>query len=87
VVVLIFETEAHARAALPQLPGFSVGDKSPNALVTTAKGKGTTRLLRLLNRYRVGDKTHAIDGLPFSIDCGPRFDVAIPVEHLPIAAG
>ncbi len=85
VVVLCFESEANAKAALPRLPGFQLGDKSPDALVISATGKAIKKLLSTLKKYRVGDKTHAIDGLPFSIDCGPDFDIAVPVEAVQAA--
>ncbi len=85
VVVLYFESADHAKAALPRLAGFRVADKSPDALVTSASGRMTDKLLRTLKKYRVGDKTHAIDGLPFSIDCGPDFEIAVPVEAVPVA--
>jgi hypothetical protein len=85
VVVLIFKDAEQAKAALPRLPGFNVADKYPEGLVITAQEKSTRALLRTLKRYRVGDKTHPIDGLPFSIDYGPDFDLEVPIAMAPVA--
>ena len=85
-VVLIFEGTAQATVALAKLPGFSVSDNSTDALVKSATGKDVGKTMRMLRKWRTGDKTHAIDGVPFSIDCGPEFTIAVPVDAQPVQA-
>ncbi len=84
-VVLIFEGPSQATAALAKLPGFSVSDNSTDALVKSATGKDVGKTVRLLQKWRTGDKEHAIDGVPFSIDCGPEFTIAVPVDVPPVS--
>jgi hypothetical protein len=85
-VVLIFKSAQDANAALPKLKGFEVSDNATDALVRTASGKDVKRTMRMLERWRTGDKTHAVDGVPFSIDCGPEFTIAVPVDAQPVQA-
>ena len=85
-IVLIFGSNANAVAAMPLLPGFSISEHSADALVKSATGKEVGKTIRRLKRFRTGDKTHAIDGVPFNIDCGPEFTIAVPVESVSTGA-
>jgi hypothetical protein len=80
VIVLVFDTAEEATAALPRLRGFEVGAKDPAALVMSAKGKGVDRAVRMLEKHRVGDKSEGIGGVAHSIDHGPDFELAVPVD-------
>lgn len=86
VVVLCFDNAEQAAAALAVLPGFAVAENATDALVASFTGKAVDKAMRLLKKHRIGDKTHEIAGVPFSIDCGPEFEIAVPVDALPAAA-
>lgn len=84
-IVLCFENAEAARAALCRLHWFTVSIKHDDVLVATLTGKAIDVTVRKLERMRVGDKKERIDGMPYSIDYGPDFEIEVMVDAAPVA--
>jgi hypothetical protein len=79
-IVLAFPDAASAKDALPKLPGFKPGEKSPNALVACLSGDAFESAKTAIEALRVdSDRREPIDSCSQSIDYGPRFTIEVPV--------
>ncbi len=95
-VALGFESEESARACLPLLgAGWKLGEKTKKALVWGGEREALEAMKKTLARYKLTISPcswehctnkcagASIDGVPHSIDYGPRFSVEFDVVVTP----